>query len=301
MRRALDELPPDEREVVRLSFLVGLTHPEIAERMGVPVGTVKSRAHRAHRRLASLLAHVARREPSGPRRRSGGTRTDRGRRPAVMSDEPMDGTDERGDDAATAAILAAFAPVLADEAVWAEPPAGARRLGARRHRRRAGRRLAGRARRHRFVTGRRGGRGRRGGSPRPRRSSPWSPSASSPPGTTTVAASSSRWRAPSWRAAPVAEATLTELGAGTEVVLEIEDLPPAPEGSYYQAWARSPDGELVSMGTFHMRDGDATVTLWSGVDPADFPTVTVTIQQLGAGPESSGQVVLRGSIDSASD
>ena len=37
-------------------------------------------------------------------------------------------------------------------------------------------------------------------------------------------------------------------------------------GCYYQAWARSPDGELVSMGTFHMRGGDATVTLWSAVD-----------------------------------
>jgi RNA polymerase sigma-70 factor (ECF subfamily) len=59
VRLALEKLPPDEREVVRLSFLVGLTHPEIAERLGVPVGTVKSRAHRAHRRLAGYLAHVA--------------------------------------------------------------------------------------------------------------------------------------------------------------------------------------------------------------------------------------------------
>ncbi len=58
VRLALDKLPPDEREVVRLSFLVGLTHPEIAERLGVPVGTVKSRTHRAHRRLAGLLAHI---------------------------------------------------------------------------------------------------------------------------------------------------------------------------------------------------------------------------------------------------
>jgi RNA polymerase sigma-70 factor (ECF subfamily) len=58
VRLALEKLPEEEREVVRLSFLVGLTHPEIAERMGVPVGTVKSRAHRAHRRLATLLAHV---------------------------------------------------------------------------------------------------------------------------------------------------------------------------------------------------------------------------------------------------
>lgn len=40
---------------MRLSHLVGMTHQEIAERLGVPVGTVKSRSARAHRRLASLL------------------------------------------------------------------------------------------------------------------------------------------------------------------------------------------------------------------------------------------------------
>ncbi len=58
VRLAIDQLPSDERDVVRLSWFDGLAHPEIAERLGVPVGTVKSRSHRAHRRLASLLAHV---------------------------------------------------------------------------------------------------------------------------------------------------------------------------------------------------------------------------------------------------
>jgi RNA polymerase sigma factor (sigma-70 family) len=60
VRTALAELPPDEREVVRLSHFVGMTHGEIAEHMGVPIGTVKSRSNRAHRRLAALLAHVVR-------------------------------------------------------------------------------------------------------------------------------------------------------------------------------------------------------------------------------------------------
>jgi RNA polymerase sigma-70 factor (ECF subfamily) len=58
VRRAIDELVEDEREVVRLQHLEGLTHAEIAERLGVPVGTVKSRSHRAHRRLAASLAHL---------------------------------------------------------------------------------------------------------------------------------------------------------------------------------------------------------------------------------------------------
>ena len=58
VRSALDKLPPDEREVVRLSHLVGMTHQQIAEQLGVPLGTVKSRSSRAHRRLAGLLSHV---------------------------------------------------------------------------------------------------------------------------------------------------------------------------------------------------------------------------------------------------
>jgi RNA polymerase sigma-70 factor (ECF subfamily) len=58
VRLAVEQLPGDEREVVRLAWFVGLSHPEIADQLSVPVGTVKSRSHRAHKRLASLLAHV---------------------------------------------------------------------------------------------------------------------------------------------------------------------------------------------------------------------------------------------------
>jgi len=58
VRLAVDQLPVDERDVVRMSWFEGLSHPEIAERCGVPIGTVKSRSHRAHRRLAALLAHL---------------------------------------------------------------------------------------------------------------------------------------------------------------------------------------------------------------------------------------------------
>jgi RNA polymerase sigma-70 factor (ECF subfamily) len=58
VRQAIDELPPDEREIVRLQHLEELTHAEIAERLGVPLGTVKSRSFRAHRRLASRLGHL---------------------------------------------------------------------------------------------------------------------------------------------------------------------------------------------------------------------------------------------------
>ncbi|MFV2039138.1 MAG: RNA polymerase sigma factor [Acidimicrobiales bacterium] len=58
VRRAIDDLPEDERMVVRLTHLGGLSHPEAAQRLNVPVGTVKSRSHRAHRRLAAALSHL---------------------------------------------------------------------------------------------------------------------------------------------------------------------------------------------------------------------------------------------------
>lgn len=55
VRKAVDALPVDEREVVRMSHFDGYTHGEIAERLGIAVGTVKSRSHRAHQRLAAAL------------------------------------------------------------------------------------------------------------------------------------------------------------------------------------------------------------------------------------------------------
>ena len=58
VRAAIDALPADEREVVRLQHLEELTHTEVAERLGVPVGTVKSRSFRAHRHLAARLGHL---------------------------------------------------------------------------------------------------------------------------------------------------------------------------------------------------------------------------------------------------
>lgn len=56
VRRAIDGLPPASREVVRLAHLEQLTQPEIARRLGVPLGTVKSRTHSAYRQLAAALA-----------------------------------------------------------------------------------------------------------------------------------------------------------------------------------------------------------------------------------------------------
>lgn len=58
VRRALDELPDDERAIVQLQHIEGLTHTEVAARLNVPIGTVKSRSFRAHKRLAGKLGHL---------------------------------------------------------------------------------------------------------------------------------------------------------------------------------------------------------------------------------------------------
>jgi RNA polymerase sigma factor (sigma-70 family) len=58
VRRAIDALSSDEATVVRLQHLDGMSHAEISEKLGIALGTVKSRSHRAHRRLAARLGHL---------------------------------------------------------------------------------------------------------------------------------------------------------------------------------------------------------------------------------------------------
>ena len=58
VRRAIDALPSDESAIVRMQHLEGMTHSEISEQLEIPLGTVKSRSSRAHRKLASLLGHL---------------------------------------------------------------------------------------------------------------------------------------------------------------------------------------------------------------------------------------------------
>jgi RNA polymerase sigma-70 factor, ECF subfamily len=58
--RAIEELPPDFREVVVLRELEGLSYKEIAEVIGTPIGTVMSRLARGRERLLEVL------EPESP-------------------------------------------------------------------------------------------------------------------------------------------------------------------------------------------------------------------------------------------
>jgi RNA polymerase sigma-70 factor (ECF subfamily) len=64
MRAALDGLPHDQRRIVVLRYYSELSIPEIAQVIGVPDGTVKSRLHRALQRLRQNLETTQRSDES---------------------------------------------------------------------------------------------------------------------------------------------------------------------------------------------------------------------------------------------
>lgn len=55
LRLAMRDLPGEQSEVLKLSFFDELSHSVIAERLGIPLGTVKSRIRMAFSRLRDSL------------------------------------------------------------------------------------------------------------------------------------------------------------------------------------------------------------------------------------------------------
>ena len=55
VQAALGRLSPDQRQALELAYYGGLSQSELAERLGVPLGTVKSRMFAALARLRDLL------------------------------------------------------------------------------------------------------------------------------------------------------------------------------------------------------------------------------------------------------
>jgi RNA polymerase sigma-70 factor (ECF subfamily) len=58
VREALDQLSREERQVLELAYFQGLSQSEIAGKLDIALGTVKSRTSRAQRRLAAPLPHL---------------------------------------------------------------------------------------------------------------------------------------------------------------------------------------------------------------------------------------------------
>lgn len=60
VRAALEDLPAEQRAVIELMYFQGLTQSQVAQRTGMPLGTVKSRAGLAMRRMRTSLGSMVR-------------------------------------------------------------------------------------------------------------------------------------------------------------------------------------------------------------------------------------------------
>jgi anti-sigma-K factor RskA len=89
------------------------------------------------------------------------------------------------------------------------------------------------------------------------------------------------------------EATLTKTDSGWRIELDATGLPRLEGRRFYEAWLRNGAGVLVPVGTFN--EGQK-VTLWAGVSPKTFTTLTVTREQADGDQTSSGERVLVGPV-----
>lgn len=91
-------------------------------------------------------------------------------------------------------------------------------------------------------------------------------------------------------------ATLTKTTSGWRIELDAAGLPRLDEGRFYEAWLKSATGVLVPIGTFN--EG-RNVTLWAGVSPKQFTTLSVTRERADGDQTSSGEKVLVGTVDTS--
>jgi RNA polymerase sigma-70 factor, ECF subfamily len=59
LRSAMEALVPEQRELIELAFFGGMTHYEVAETTGLPVGTVKTRIRTGLQRMRTALEDLA--------------------------------------------------------------------------------------------------------------------------------------------------------------------------------------------------------------------------------------------------
>lgn len=55
MKQAMATLAPEQRELIEMSFFAGLTHSELAEKLGQPLGTVKTRIRSGMAKLREAM------------------------------------------------------------------------------------------------------------------------------------------------------------------------------------------------------------------------------------------------------
>jgi anti-sigma-K factor RskA len=101
-------------------------------------------------------------------------------------------------------------------------------------------------------------------------------------------------RSPQAGSAATGEATLTKTDSGWRIELDTTGLPRLANGRFYQAWLKNAADVLVPVGSFN--EG-RNVTLWAGVSPVDFPTISITRERADGDQASSGDKVLVGTVD----
>ena len=89
------------------------------------------------------------------------------------------------------------------------------------------------------------------------------------------------------------QATLTKTTSGWRIQLDASGLPRLDNGRFYEGWLKNGAGVLVPIGTFN--EGQK-VTLWAGVSPKDFTTLTITRERGDGNQASSGEKVLVGAV-----
>jgi RNA polymerase sigma-70 factor, ECF subfamily len=102
LNQALEELPTVFREVLVLLEIEGLSYKEIAEVLGIPIGTVMSRLARARHRLREFLSRdpssaKMREDPSSNHAHSGELHTEQNSQPVIGDFSESEFTNENAD------------------------------------------------------------------------------------------------------------------------------------------------------------------------------------------------------------
>lgn len=97
--------------------------------------------------------------------------------------------------------------------------------------------------------------------------------------------------------APATASASARMVGPNRMLLQIDDLPPAPAGSYYEAWLLDGPGRVVPVASFSVGDdGRAVVELPLPAAADRYRYLDVSLQRIDGGPEHSGDSLLRGSV-----
>lgn len=97
--------------------------------------------------------------------------------------------------------------------------------------------------------------------------------------------------------APVSTSASARMTGPNRMLLTIEDLPPAPAGSYYEAWLLNDPDDLVPVASFSVgADGRAVVEVPLPAAADRYRYLDVSLQRVDGGTEHSSDSVLRGAL-----